>query len=274
MRTKPIRLCMGLILVGALACSAEDEKPAEATRLVDSLTKRIAQLESANPGTSAASPMTDTPAPQAGTSAPEPGPGDSTRVEPSQKPVSDRALDPGLVLDVWLWDGEGDLKLLTRDRSLGSMVATEEYFRFNQVNTDEALRSYWGRPMILKWSGYLKIEEDGPHSLAFELFKEYTGQGWSTEMKVQTIADIGGMTMFEKTVEVHDNERIFEPQARVLRLRPGYYTVNVWLAVYHRHYSNWSLPSSTQLGTVIKIRPPSARTPVPIQPSQVWHDRN
>jgi hypothetical protein len=172
-------------------------------------------------------------------------------------------LVPGALLDVWLNDRERDPRAVTTERSLGTAVVRGDFFRYNTVNFDSDLRSFWGQPLLLKWSALLDIPEGGQHVFVSELSKE---RGFGA-MVVRTMVRLNEETLFEKQVRVFGGNKIDEVGSRDLALAPGYYRLEVWLAVEN----SLALPPATQLGTFLKIRAPGEMTPTPVQSSRIWH---
>jgi hypothetical protein len=176
-------------------------------------------------------------------------------------PVDTVDLARGALLDVWLNDGESDLRTVTSERSLGTAVVRGDFFRYNTVNSDPDLRGFWGQPLVLKWSALLEIPEGGAHVFESALSKE---RGWGA-MEVRTLVRVNEETVFEEDVRVFGSNQISRAGSRVLTLAPGFHKLEVWLAVENR----LELPAATQLGTFLKIRAPGIRTAEPV--SRVWH---
>ncbi|HEU4882980.1 MAG TPA: hypothetical protein VFT45_12055 [Longimicrobium sp.] len=176
--------------------------------------------------------------------------------------VDTAELAHGALLDVWLNDRRRDIRELTNERSLGTMVARGDFFRYNTVNSDPDLRGLWGQGLLLKWSALLEITERGPHVFMSELAKERSTGAY----EFRTLVRVNDETVFERGVRVNLTNTVSELDSRVLTLAPGFYRLEVWLAASGR-----PLDSSTQLGTYLKIRAPGVMTAEPLQSSRVWH---
>jgi hypothetical protein len=176
--------------------------------------------------------------------------------------VDTAELAHGALLDVWLNDGNADLRTVSGERSLGTAVVRGDFFRYNAVNSDPDLRGFWGRPLLLKWSALLEIPDRGAHVFVSELSKDRSYGA----MDVETMVRVNDETVFEKEVKVFGSNTISEMGSRVLTLAPGFYRLEVWLAASGR-----ALPPDTQLGTFLKIRAPGMMTAEPLQSSRVWH---
>lgn len=172
------------------------------------------------------------------------------------------SIAPGAVLDVWLNDPAVDLRTLSSGTSLGNAVVRGDFFRYASVNSDPGLRGYWGRPLLLKWSALLRITEHGKHVFVTELSKERRNGA----IAVRTLVRLNGETLFEEEVRKFGVNEISETGSRELVLAPGRYELEVLLAVRNV----LALPPSTQLGTYLRMRAPSDRTPVPVQ-SRLWY---
>jgi hypothetical protein len=170
---------------------------------------------------------------------------------------------PGAILDVWLNDRTRDPRAITSEPSLGRAVVQGDFFRYNSVNLDPELRRFWGQPLLLKWSAILEITEEGEHVFVSELSKERA----TGAMTVRTLVRLNDETLFEKDVRISLTNPILERGSRALRLSPGRYRLDVWLAVQNVR----DVPPSTQLGTYLSIRSPSLSAAVPVQPSRISH---
>ncbi|HET7229653.1 MAG TPA: hypothetical protein VFJ16_06615 [Longimicrobium sp.] len=190
-------------------------------------------------------------------------PGADAPITAPAEPADTTNLEPGALLDVWLSDRNVDIRTITTERSLGTAVVQGDFFRYNVVNSDPDLRGFWGQPLLLKWSALLEIPDRGAHVFAAELSRERGGRA----IQVRTMVRVDEETVFEKQVRVFLGNPIFETSSRVLTLAPGYHRLEVWLAVDTRQAV---LPAS-QLGIVLKIRPPGQMTAEPVQPSRIWH---
>lgn len=173
-------------------------------------------------------------------------------------------LAPGAVLEVWLSDRGRDLRTITSERALGTAVVRGDFFRYTSVNADPDLRGFWGQPLLLRWSALLEITEQGSHVFALELSRERGGRA----MQVRTLVRLNEETVFERQVRVTGlGNSISESGSHVALLAPGFYKLEVWLALDTRS----ALPPSSQLGTFIRLREPSAMTPAPLPSSRLWH---
>lgn len=180
--------------------------------------------------------------------------------------AADTNLVPGMLLDVWPYDREVKemgLRVATEGPSLGIAVRNGDFFRYNSINSDPNLRSQWGEPRLLRWSGILQITEAGDHVFSLEFSKE---RGWGA-LEAQTLVMLNGETLYEDDVRVFGSNAFRRSGSRMLPLRPGPYRLEVWLAVKNQ----LPLEPSTRLGTYLSIRPPSKRVAEPLQASQVWH---
>jgi hypothetical protein len=171
-------------------------------------------------------------------------------------------LARGAVLDVWLNNRDGDLATLTSERSLGTVVVQGDYFRYNKVNADSDLRSYWGQPLLLKWSALLEITERGQHVFVSEMSKEKGVRPFS----IRSLVKLNGETLFEREAQEHAVP-ISVVESKVVSLEKGYHRLEVWLAADF----NQAPVSTTQLGTYVKMRAPSDRTPQLLPSSRIWH---
>ncbi|HEU4454261.1 MAG TPA: hypothetical protein VFR81_14430 [Longimicrobium sp.] len=178
------------------------------------------------------------------------------------EPGFQQNLARGAVLDVWLNNRDGDLATLTGERSLGTTVVQGDYFRYNKVNADPDLRSYWGQPLLLKWSALLEITERGPHVFVSELSKEKGVRPFSA----RTLVKLNGETLFEREAQEHAYP-ISVVESKVVSLERGFHRLEVWLAADF----NRAPASTTQLGTYVKMRAPSDRTPQLLPSSRIWH---
>jgi hypothetical protein len=173
-------------------------------------------------------------------------------------------LAPGAVLEVWLSDRGRDLRTIASERALGTAVVHGDFFRYTSVNADPDLRGFWGQPLLLRWSAILEITERGQHVFALELSKERGNRA----MQVRTLVRLNEETVFERQVRVTGlGNSISEPGSHVAVLAPGFYRLEVWLSLDTRS----DLPPSSQLGTFIRLREPSAMTPAPLPSSRLWH---
>jgi hypothetical protein len=171
-------------------------------------------------------------------------------------------LRPGALLDVWLNDRQVALRTLTNEPSLGTAVVRGDFFRYNAVNADAALRDFWGQELVLRWSAFLEVPERGAHVFVSELSKE---RGYGA-MGVRTLVRLNDVTLFEEELRVHGYHRISETGSHVMTLEPGFHRLEVWLAASGR-----TPPPATLLGTYLKIRAPGAMTAEPVRPPRIWH---
>lgn len=178
-------------------------------------------------------------------------------------PQADTVLEPGALLDVWMNDRRRDLRTITSERSLGTAVARGDFFRYSSVNSDPDLRGFWGQQLVLKWSALLEIKEQGQHVFVSELSRERTYGALS----VRTLVRLNEETLFEKEVREFGHNQISEVGTRVLTLSPGFYRLEVWLAVQNAR----DLAPATQLGTYIRVREPGVMTAELLPLSRLWH---
>jgi len=171
---------------------------------------------------------------------------------------------PGAVLDVWLNDRGIDLQTLTSGPSLGQAVVQGDYFRYSSVLSAANLRGSWGQPLVLKWSAYLQITKDGDHVFVSELAERQRTDG---ALWVRTLVKLNGETLFEESAHLLLSHNLQESSMRSLRLRPGQYRLEVWLAVYS------TKAPSPQLGTYLSMREPGLASAVPIEAWRITHLR-
>lgn len=216
--------------------------------------------------TTAPAPVAETPAPTGDSGASEPAPGTVIQMPAAQTDTIN--IERGAILDVWLNNREGDLKILTNTRSIGSAIVTGDLFRYNQVTTDPDLREFWGKPLLLKWSGLLEITEAGTYVFVFDLSKTASGHCCSS-MDVQTLISLDDQSVFNIADTEGVTRTFSHTDSRELSLAKGFHKLEVWLAVGDD--GGWNLPADTDLGAFIKIRSPRSMTAEPLNASQVWH---
>lgn len=245
-----------LAIIVTAACGTPSPNPDDRSR-ADSLQRELSRLQQAQSGPTG-NPTTSSqpaavPAASANSNVVVLAPAESGTVT---------NLEQGAVLDLWLNSREGDLKALTIDRSVGSMIATSDFFRYNHINSDPDLRGYWGQPLLLKWSALLEITESGAHVFSFEMKRQQEPNRLNGP---RTLVTLNGETVFQAQKNYAYNE-FSEMGSAVLSLSPGFYRLEVWLAA-----GTPNVVPSTDFGTYIKVREPSSMTPQPLQFSRIWH---
>ncbi|MBB4637847.1 hypothetical protein [Longimicrobium terrae] len=255
MKQHPLTSAILAIIVIA-ACGSPSPNPDDRAR-ADSLQRELSRLQQAQRGPVENPATSSQPA-----AVPVAGASSNVVVLAPAEPGTVTDLEQGAVLDLWLNNREGDLKALTIDRSVGSMIATSDFFRYNHINSDQDLRGYWGRPLLMKWSALLEITESGAHVFSFELKRQQDPNRLDGS---RTLVTLNGETVFQAQKEYAYDE-FSEMGSAVLSLSPGFYRLEVWLAAGTPH-----VVPSTDLGTYIKVREPSSMTPQPLQSSRIWH---
>jgi hypothetical protein len=198
----------------------------------------------------------------------------STVPSPSNSPAQAASLKPGAILELWILkpDFSGDAPA---GRSIGGMIDQGDYFTLTNFTEEPSLANQQSNRIALRWSGFFKAKEAGPHVFTVEWSKPKGNMinsditaFWTADLSIDQQSLLKGAPQVFRPYR--DNDVAFSDSAEV-QLDPGFYPLSLFTFMS----SSGRLPtegwSYAKMKLNIKVRGPSDMTPRTITSKDLFH---
>ena len=271
-------LLIALASAGILTAGAQ--QPTTPAPAAPPLDKRVDKLEGdisqilqilKSQQTQPAAPSQSAAAPVAATQSPSTNPAQPAAKAPAAQTAS---LKPGAILELWLLkpDFSGDAPA---GRSIGGLIDQGDYFTLTNFTEEPSLVNQQTNRIALRWSGFYKAKEAGPHVFTVEWSKpegEYVVRSdgekfWTADLSIdqQSVLKGAPLLVFSGRASMS-----FSDSAE-LQLEPGFYPLTLLTFVAAKD----SLPVTGwnygKMKLTLKVRGPSDMTARTITSKDLFH---
>jgi len=269
-------LLIALASAGLFTAGAQQPTPDPAAPPLD---KRVEKLEGdigqilqilKSQQTQPAAPSQAPASPSASTQSPSTPLAQQAAKAPAAQTAS---LKPGAILELWLLkpDFSGDAPT---GRSIGGLIDQGDYFTLTNFTDEPSLANQQTNRIALRWSGFYKAKEAGPHVFTVEWSKpeESVVRGgesafWTAELSIDQQSILKGAPGLGYASR---NPISFSDSAEV-QLDPGFYPLTLLTFVA----SSQPLPVTGwnygKMKLTLKVRGPSDMTPRTITSKDLFH---